>query len=126
MGLNVDSGFEKMSNTRFVNCALKISNITFLRKTVFVFACKSQSQNSVFQPCEKFYFENFPPDPTMVDLNADSGFERMSNTRFVNCALKINNMTFLRKTVFAKANLKIVFSSLVRTFILKIFLRTQP
>ena len=126
MGLNVDSGFEKMSNTRSVKCALKISNITFLQKTVFVFDCKSQCQNSVFQPCENFYFENFPPDPTMVGLNADSGFERMSNTRFVNCALKINNMTFLRKTVFAKANLKIVFSSLVRTFILKTSLRTQP
>ena len=35
-------------------------------------------------------------------------------------------MTVLWNTAFAKANLKVAFSSYLKTFILKIFLRAQP
>ena len=47
---------------------------------------KSQSQNSIFQPCWNLYVENVSPGPTMVRPIVDSGYERMSSTTSINSA----------------------------------------
>ena len=54
----VDFGYERISNTLFINSALKIHKMTL--------GCKNQIQKSAFQSSENFYFENCSQGPTMV------------------------------------------------------------
>ena len=57
----------------------------------------------------------------MVGPIVHFGQERMSNKLSVNSNAKLNKTALLHDTVFAKTNLMIVFSSHLRTFVLKIF-----
>ena len=50
--------------------------------------CKKQSQNIVFVPSEKLYFEIFSSASTMVGPKADSGYKGICNTPSVNFAYK--------------------------------------
>jgi len=52
VGLILDLGYERISNTVSVSSASKVSKMALL------FA-KNQMQNSFFQSYENFYFENF-------------------------------------------------------------------
>ena len=61
---------------------------------------KSQSENNVFQPSESLYFTEIFSGPTMVGLIVGSGYEKTSNTLYVNSAYKISKMALL----FAKRN----------------------
>ena len=56
---------------------------------------KSQSENSVFQPSENHYFAVIFSGPTMVGLIVGSGYEKISNTLYVNSAYKISKMALL-------------------------------
>ena len=53
---------------------------------------KSQSENSVFQHFENFYFEKFSLGPTRLGLIVEAGYERISNIISVSSAYKISKM----------------------------------
>ena len=50
---------------------------------------KSISQDSVFQPSENLYDENFSSSPTMVGPVVHFGYKRMSSKRSVNSDSKL-------------------------------------
>ena len=47
---------------------------------------QNQSQNSIFQPSESLYFDNFSPGPTIAGPIVDSGSELISSTLSVDSA----------------------------------------
>ena len=63
--------------------------------------CKNQYQNSVYQLSENLYFPNFSTVLTIVSLVVDSGYDKMSNTLFVNTALKVSG-SLMKYTIFYK------------------------
>ena len=54
VGLIVDSGYERLS------CTLSATSVYTISKMALLCA-KTQTENSVFQPAENFYFENIFP-----------------------------------------------------------------
>ena len=52
--------------------------------------CKNQSQDSIFQPFENLYYENFSLGLTKVSLIVDSGYMSLSSTFSVSSASKIS------------------------------------
>ena len=65
----VDSGYEGMCNTPSVNFGYR----TLVELLSYeVLHLQNLSHNSVFQPSENLYFENFSPVPTMMGPITDT------------------------------------------------------
>ena len=61
-----------MSFTPSANSASEISKMALYE----VLYLQNESVDSFSQPSEKFYFENFSTNPTMVDRIVDTGYWR--------------------------------------------------